>query len=236
MKASTPALSGFPTRTFEFDDLRLAVGHRLQLEIPGAAEPVSARLLGYLKGETLMVKLVNMRSVRREPLHEGDEVDVRGFSGRIAFSFKAPIEKIRYAPYAYFHLQFPEVVQGTEIRHSERVRVNMPVKVAGIGGNVAQSVEAAIANISSAGAMLVSSTPLGGVGDRVSLMFRFWVMPNDYEVNMQVASAIQTISASEGSPDQLSYGVRFEGVRSTEAILLQNLIYQRLQEGPDASV
>ena len=112
----------------------------------------------------------------------------------------------------------------------------MPVKVAGIGGNVAQSVEAAIANISSAGAMLVSSTPLGGVGDRVSLMFRFWVMPNDYEVNMQVASAIQTISASEGSPDQLSYGVRFEGVRSTEAILLQNLIYQRLQEGPDASV
>jgi hypothetical protein len=38
------------------------------------------------------------------------------------------------------------------------------------------------------------------------------------------------------SADQQHYGVRFEGVRSTEAILLQNLIYQRLQESPDASV
>jgi hypothetical protein len=149
MNETTQALSGFPTRGFEFDDLRLSVGHRLQIEIPGAAEPVPARLLGYLKGETLMVKLANVRSTRREHLHEGDEVNVRGFSGRIAFTFKASVEKIRYAPYAYFHLKFPDVVQGTEIRHSERVRVNMPVKVFGIGGDVEQSVEAAIANMRS---------------------------------------------------------------------------------------
>lgn len=212
------------------------VGHRLQLDIPGWAEPASARLLGYLKGETLMVKMASGQSAGSYPLVEGDALDVRGFSGRIAFTFKTMVEKVRYSPYAYFHLKFPTSIQGTEIRHAERVRVNLPVKVVGAKSDAGWTVEAAIADISAAGAMLVSVIPLGDAGDRISLTFRFWVMPNDYEVNMNVAAVIQAVSAPRQEMDGARYGVRFEALRSTDSILLQNLIYQRLQESPDAIV
>jgi hypothetical protein len=232
-----PNLSGFPTRQYKFDSLRLTIGHRLQIELPTQNEPVPARLLGYLKGETLIVRLAATASLGNHPLGEDDALTVRGFSGRIAFSFQTTIEKIRYVPYTYCHLKFPEGVQGTEIRHAERVRVNLPVKVVSTPGPEGQVVEATIANLSSAGAMLLSAEELGVVGDRLALTFRFWVMPNDYEVNMNVSAVIQTVT----SPDQagvegLHYGVKFDAIRSTESILLQNLIYQRLQESPDASV
>lgn len=212
------------------------MGHRLQLDIPGWAEPVPARLLGYLKGETLIVRMSSGRSARSYPLGEGDALEVRGFSGRIAFTFKTVIEKIRYSPYMYCHLQFPVAIQGTEIRHAERVRVNLPVKVVGAGGEAGRTVEATIANISAAGAMLVSATPLGQAGDHISLAFRFWLMPNDYEVNMNVAAVIQTVFEAGEGMGEMHYGVRFEAMRSTETILLQNLIYQRLQESSYSTV
>ena len=34
----------------------------------------------------------------------------------------------------------------------------------------------------------------------------------------------------------MRYGVKFEGLRSTETILLQNLIYQQLQENPGTRI
>lgn len=230
-------LSGFPKRIYPFEDLRLLPGHRLQLDVPGRDEPVPARLLGYMKGESLIVKLAIAYLSGHDALREGDAIEVRGFSGRVAFTFKSVIEQIRFSPYAYCHLRFPDTIQGTAIRHAERVRVSLPVRVVGQGDAEGNSVAATIANISVNGAMLLSSEPLGEVGDRLSLTFRFWILPNEYEVNMNVAALIQTI----GQPEQeeateTSYGVKFEGMRSTESILLQSLIYQRLKEDPDPTV
>lgn len=236
LSKETTKISGFPTRPYEFDDLRLVVGHRLQLDIPGRDEPVPARLLGYLKGATLIVKMASGRSSARPPLGEGGVLEVRGFSGRVAFTFKTLIEKIRYSPYAYCHLKFPDLIQGTEIRHAERVRVNLPVMVVGAGESD-RSIEATIANISAAGAMLISPVTVGEVGDRVSLTFQFWLLPNDYEVNMRIGAIIRAVAPNaQGLPSELCYGVRFDELRSSEGILLQSLIYQRLQENPSAAI
>lgn len=189
-----------------------------------------------MKGESLIIKLPIAHLTGMNALREGDALEVRGFSGRIAFTFKSAIQQIRYSPYAYCHLLFPETVHGTEIRHAERVRVNLPVKVAGVSAD-AESVGATISNISIHGAMLLSSVAFGEVGERVTLTFRFWILPNEYEVNMNVAAVIQTVAVNEGAETgEFQYGVKFEGMRSTESILLQNLIYQRLKEDPDTTV
>ena len=235
MNEIAPNNSRFLTRAYKIYDLRLKMGHRLQLDISGWPEPVPASLLGYLKGATLIVKMPSGRSTSSYPLVEGDVLGVRGFSGRVAFSFKTVIVKIRYAPYRYCHLKFPASIQGTEIRLAVRVRVDLPVKVVG-GVAGGEGVEAVIVDISAAGAMLVSFTPLGEAGDHISLTFRFWAMPNDYELNMTVAAVLNTVSSSGQQAGETRYGVRFEAMRSTETILLQNLIYQRLQESPDATV
>lgn len=197
---------------------------------------MSARLLGYLRGETLIVRFAPGIALGTYPLGEGDALTVRGFSGRIAFVFRSVIEKVRYTPYPYCHLQFPELIHGTEIRHAERVRVNMPVMVVGASGG--NPVEATMANVSADGAMLVSAQPLGVAGDRVALTFRFWIHPNEYEVNMRIAATIQAVADEEVGATLAGkrYGVKFETLRSTESILMQNLIYQRMQESPDALV
>lgn len=230
----TGALS---TRNVRFDELRLAVDHRLQIEIPSRSEPVHARLLGYLKGASLIVRVTGIPAGSGMPFGEGDTVVVRGFSGCIAFAFNSVVEKIRYAPYPYCHLRFPTVIRGAEIRKAVRVRVNLPVRVVNTRLGEDYTVEAHMTDISAAGAQLISALPLGLAGDHLQLSFRFWILPNDYEVNLNTTAVIQTAMPSEDAhlPGH-QYGVRFEGLRSTETILLQNLVYQQLQENPGTRI
>jgi hypothetical protein len=222
-----------PPRTYRFDDLRLQVDQRLQLDVSGkaVAEHIHARLLGYLKGTTLIVRLPTTPA-GGIGLSEGNEVTVRGFTGRIAFSFTSLVEKIRHVPYIYCHLRFPAEIRGAEIRKAMRVQVVIPARVVNprLGGEGGMA--AAIGDISSAGAMLTSPTNLGSVGDSVTLSFRFWIPPNDYEVNLNIAGILQVITPLEQNEGAtgLRYGIKFKGMRSTEAILLQTLVYQRLLE------
>lgn len=227
-------LSGVQSEACQLHDLRLAVGHRLQIRRPGHGELTTVRMIGYVRGETLIIKLATAQLTGTDAIGEGEKLEVRGFSGQVAFTFVTTVEQIRFSPYAYCHVRYPDLVQGLRIRHAERVMVNLPVRVE--GGHVeGDAMSATIANISINGAMLAAPEPLGNVGDELKLTFRFWVLPSEYEVNMRVDAVVQTVTGPE--PDgALRHGVRFKSVRSTESILLQNLIYQRLQEDPDATV
>src|ERR1039457_4454320 len=104
-ETASPHVGHVPTRLYKFDDLHLQVDHRLQIEAPdrNPGEHVHVRLLGYLKGASLIVKLP-LKPDGGVSFSEGEEVVVRGFSGRIAFAFTSNVEKIRYSPYAYCHL------------------------------------------------------------------------------------------------------------------------------------
>ena len=168
-----PQGEGHATRGYTVDELKLAIDQRLQMETPADPVPIPVRLLGYLKGRTLIIKLPAGSASGTAAVSEGDEVVVRGFSGRIAFAFSSIVEKIRYLPYAYCHLQFPDSIQGAEIRKAMRVRLEIPARVVNPERNGEQVLEASISNLSVAGAMLVSSTPLGMVGDHISLSFHF---------------------------------------------------------------
>jgi len=232
---SSPA-NTLRTRVCKFDELRLAVDHRLQIEGGHSPEPVSGRLLGYLRGVSLIVKLPSQPG-GGIAFSEGDSVVVRGFSGRIAYVFNSVIEKIRYTPYPYCHLRFPADIRGADVRKEVRARCNFPVKVVNVRLGNDYAMEATIADISAAGALLTSNAQLGQEGESLALSFRFWIPPNDYEVNLHTGAVIQTVS---GNPDEmgpaLQFGVRFEGMRSTENILLQNLIYQLLQHNPGTRI
>lgn len=225
------------TRACKFDELRLSVDHRLQIEAGHSAEPIHGRLLGYLKGATLIVKLPTTQPGGGVALSEGDSVLVRGFSGRIAFVFSSEVEKIRYTPYPYCHLRFPTAIRGADVRKEIRARCNLPAKVVNVRLGNDDAMEATISDISAAGALLSSSMPLGGIGDNLALSFRFWIQPNDYEVNLHSGAVIQTSAqGDDDSRPEWLCGVRFEGIRSTENILLQNLIYQLLQNSPGTRI
>lgn len=225
-----PSAGALPTRAYRFDELRLQVDHRLQIESASAraGDHFYTKLIGFLKGGSLIVRLPTTWK-GTVPLSEGDNVTVRGFSGRIAYVFNCDVLKIRYAPYPYCHLGFPTSIHGAEIRKAVRVRVDIPARLTnlGMGGDV--TLEATISNLSAQGVQLDTTIPLGEPGDNVTLAFRFWIQPNDYEVNFNAAGIIQNSHPIEGSSG-LHYGIRFQGMRSTEAVLLQHLIYEKLME------
>ena len=233
MKPSSP----LRTRSCKFDELRLGVDHRLQIEGGHSQEPIHGRLLGYLKGATLIVKLPTTQPGGGVALTEGDSVVVRGFSGRIAFVFSSEVEKIRFTPYPYCHLRFPTAIRGADVRKEIRARCDLPAKVVNVRLGSEDAMEATISDLSAAGAQLTSTLPLGEVGDSLALNFRFWIPPNDYEVNLHTGAVIQTRTRGDDeSAGQWQQGIRFEGMRSTENILLQNLIYQLLQNNPGTRV
>lgn len=219
-----------PTRAYRFDDLCLQTDHRLQIESSSAraGEHFYTKLLGFLKGGSLIVKLPTTWK-GTVPLSEGDNVTVRGFSGRIAFVFNCDVLKIRYAPYPYCHLGFPASIQGAEIRKAVRVSVNIPTRVTNPRMGSDAALEATISNLSAQGVQLDSTMPLGEPGDPVTLTFRFWIQPNEYEVNFNATGVIQN-SHPIDSGAGLHHGVRFQNMRSTEALLLQHLIYEKSME------
>ncbi len=225
-----PRIASLPTRSFLFEDLRLQVDHRLQIELPEprAGEHFYTRLLGFFKGGSLIIKLpTNWNG--KTPISESDTVTVRGFSGQIAYAFSADILKIRYAPYPYCHLSFPESVQGAEIRKAVRVKVSIPARLANgrLGPN--HAIDAMITDMSALG-MQIDSTDIPGIrGDTVSISFRFWLQPNDYEVNFTAKGIIQSAQPNEDATGW-QCGIRMQGMRPTEALLIQHLIYESLIE------
>lgn len=231
--SALPRVGALPTRRYRFDDLRLQVDHRLQIAAPARpGEHFYTRLLGFLKGSSLIVRL-SSAGHDAIPLEEGDNVLVRGFSGRIAYAFRCDVLKIRYLPYVYCHLSFPAEIRGVEIRKAVRVRVNIPAQLSNraLGGTQ----EAIISDLSALGIQADCLTPLGEPGEHVAVSFRFLLQPNAYEVNFKAAGIIQSAHQTDNAAGW-SYGIRFHNMRSAEAILLQHLIYEQLMEKHGAIV
>lgn len=229
-ETALPKIAALPTRAYRFEDLRLQVDHRLQIELPdpNMGEHFYTRLLGYLKGSSLIVKLPTAWN-GKVPISESDTVTVRGFSGRIAYAFSSDILKIRYAPYPYCHLSFPTTIQGAEIRKAVRVKVNFPARLVNPRLNADNAIDATISDLSAMGVQVDSTDIPGIAGDTVSLAFRFWLQPNDYEVNFNASGIIQSALPNEDATGW-QCGIRFQGMRATEAILLQHLLYEYLIE------
>lgn len=228
--SALPRVAALPTRAYRFEDLHLQVDHRLQIEPPDlrTAEHFYTRLLGYFKGGSLIVKLPTAWN-GKAPLVEGDTVTVRGFSGRIAYAFSCDILKIRYAPYPYCHLSFPNSVQGAEIRKAVRIKVEIPTRLTNPRLGQGHAIEGVISDLSALGLQVDSKEIPGAAGDHVGLSFRFWLQPNDYEVNFTANGLIQTAQPNDDATGW-QCGIRFQNMRATEAIMLQHLIYQHLNE------
>ncbi|HEY3327283.1 MAG TPA: flagellar brake protein [Novimethylophilus sp.] len=225
-----PRIGSLPTRSYHFDDLRLQVDHRLQIDPPAArpGEHFYTRLLGFLKGSSLIVRLPAAWN-GTIPLAEGDTVLVRGFSGRIAYAFNCDVLKVRHLPYSYCHLSYPAEIQGAEIRKAVRVRVSIPARLSNLAPGSTSGQEATISDLSALGVQADCAIPLGEPGQHVAISFRFWLQPNDYEVNFNAGGIIQSSHQADNAAGWC-YGIRFQNMRSTEAILLQHLIYEQLME------
>lgn len=221
-------------KKFNFEDMQLKVGHKLQLKLYSAAKEISgktsnnfytATLFGYVEDNTLIVSMPASNNLAGEPFIEGDQVLVRIFSGQCVFSFSVFVEKIIKLPFKYLHLSFPKHISGQVVRKSRRIKCNIPASVS------EETIPLIIINLSATGAQISSTTSLGEPGTAIILSFTIKIF--DKEIALSVKSMIRsTREANKNSPETLYIGIEFTELEPDQVFALNSLIYHEIVENP----
>ena len=212
-----------------FDDIKLDIGDTLQLQSQGEGvqSRFYVRLIGYLKGRSIIVttptqdgKVLLMR--------EGQGFVVRMFSGKSVYAFGTAIQKVANVPFPHLHLNYPSQVRGLVVRRGARARVNLICAVTGSDG---RAHAASLVDLSTGGAMLTAKTPVGKKDDSISIKFRVTV--SDVEEYLTVPAVLRSVHATavaEGEVPQVTHGVQFGDIPYSEQVVLSAFVYRALFE------
>lgn len=231
------AMQASPAGRYSFDDMRLRVGDRIQLQPPSIVSPerYTVRLIGYLDNSSLLVTLPKTNGVR-VPLRENDTVVARIFSSQSAFGFSTRIERICKIPYDYMHLDFPAEIQGAVVRKAPRVRTRIIASIAppdSQGETTRWS--GVIVNLSANGALIKARQALGERDQLIRVSFR--VNLHGIDTLLNVHAVLRSIAEDEANfqtqaDPMINHGVQFQDVAANDSVILQSLIYQQMIEHP----
>ena len=236
LKASSEKIGAIDKKIseFNFDDMQLKVGDRLQLQLHSSAKS-SCRLnndtcmvtvIGYVPDHSLIVSMPKTDQLIGQPFLEGDQILVRLFSGRCAFSFTVFVDKLVKLSFKYLHLSFPKHILGQTIRKSRRVRTAIEAEATVNSG----SIPLIITNLSAAGAEISTHTELGGIGTLIELSVKVKIHEN--EISLRLQSIIRSFKAIN-KQDALRYGVEFTSLQAEQNFSLRSFIYQEIVENPN---
>lgn len=226
---------------FTFDDLKLKAEDRLQLQPPAhmTRERFLVKVIGFLRGNTLLVTTPVLDNGMRVPLIEGEIVVMRSFSGQNAFGFACTIERVCRLPYEYLHLTFPESIEGVVVRKSQRVKTRIIAAVKNLSSaSTNENAPAFICNISADGVALEAGQVLGSEGDIINLAFH--VSVHNIEVFLSLDGIILSIMNCHATditdPETVRHGIKFRQLELNDTVILKSMIYQQIIEHPHLQV
>ncbi|MGA7801891.1 MAG: flagellar brake protein [Gammaproteobacteria bacterium] len=216
-------------------EMKLHVGDTLQLQFPAddARSRYYVKVIGYLPGQSLLV--TTPRSEGRVLLvREGQPFVVRLLARSRVLAFSTSVLRTCARPYPYLHLIYPAEVEQTVVRKAERVPVKLVTSVEnddpGSGFDTPRA--AVITDISTAGAKLRASRPLGGAGDLLTVSFRITVGEVAHAVKLPaVIRTIQHEQEDDEGQDNCEYGVEFQLVDPTDTLALHGFVYEQIIKG-----
>jgi hypothetical protein len=224
------------SKQYTFDDMKLKVEDRLLLEPPAklGLDKLPVRVLGYLRGSSLMVTTPFTPTGQRLQLIENETVIMRSFSGQNAFAFACNVVRICRLPYEYLHLSFPENIQGMMIRKAPRIKTRIIAAVHDSHSGPDKQTSALISDISAKGVSLDSKQQLGEKGEILNIAFR--VQLHNVEAFLALKGIIRAV-IKNAEPDSKSppvrHGIEFQDLHSNDSVVLQSMIYQQMIENPD---
>lgn len=221
------AQEGAVEQTVTLDAIKLSIGDPLQIQAQtdGTDNRHYVRLIGYLKGRSVLVTVPEVDG-RLCLVREGQAFVVRFFAGKNAYAFTANVLRSSNVPFPHIHLSYPSQVRGLMIRTGERVPVQIICAIAVQQGSRTVSAAGLLTNLSVGGAMISSKARLGEKGELLSIKFRIDI--REVEVLATIDATIRYVSQDE-SGDFL-HGVQFAGLPDELAIALTAFVYQKLAE------
>ena len=233
-ESAQPETGESKLREIHFEDMQLKVGHKLQLRLlalsKGSGESNNnfyvATLMGYVQDSTLIVSMPTSGQFTREPFVEGDQIQIRLFSGQCVFSFTVLVDKIIKLPFKYLHLSFPKNIFEQTIRKSRRIKYDIQASAG------SEATPLTITDLSTTGAKLSANTNVGAMGTMITLSFTIKIL--DKEIPLSLKSINRSVKqVSENNQETLCFGVEFTELNSEQIFALRNLIYQEIVEHPE---
>jgi c-di-GMP-binding flagellar brake protein YcgR len=221
------------SKKLTFEQMHLQVGGRLQFITYRTVKPVQhfSSLIGYIKDEYIIVR-TPVENGLPIALDVGEKLTIRVFAGMNVCSFACTVLRIFARPMTYLHLSFPTAIQGTSLRASMRVKVNLAAQVTGSTPD-AQPIACSLVNISVSGVLVESTSPLPSDDELVTLQFGVAAMHGADEVQVKAQATIRNTNVGTKSGDQpevYTYGMQFVDLDPAHYMLLQNLTYEALLE------
>lgn len=200
---------------------------QLRLLGRGSNEHYFSRIIGYIKDISI---LVTASHLLRQPVAEGELIEVRMLTGRNIYVFRSEINKICQNPAPYIHLSFPGRVQCQPLRKAPWAKANLAAKIE----CEARRVSGMIVNLSAEGAQVDSLLSLGKEGMSVTL--RFPINLDGMRREMALSARIMHVrQATKNKPDgemsMLEHGIAFQRLTEQDGLWLRCLVYQRIAEG-----
>ena len=229
MSSSPPPSSEAKTQEYEFEQMNLQVGGRIQFITHRTIKPIQhfSTLIGWVKDEYLIVK-VPFDGNAPIALNEGDKLTIRVFSGVNVCSFSCVVLRVFARPLFYVHLSFPVSIQGTSLRAAMRVKVDIPAQVSTSLGTTSVF----LVNLSVSGALIESPKRLPDEDPQVGLSFYLIAQPGNRQVRIDPNATIRNINivkpATTDKPEVFTYGVQFIDLDPVHYTMLQNLTYEAL--------
>jgi c-di-GMP-binding flagellar brake protein YcgR len=228
--SSNPPLGEAKTQEYEFEQMNLQVGGRIQFITHRTIKPIQhfSTLIGWVKDEYMIVK-VPFENNAPIALNDGDKLTIRVFSGVNVCSFSSVVQRVFPRPLFYAHLSFPVSIQGTSLRAAMRVKVDIPAQVTTASGT---STSVFLVNLSVSGALIESPKQLAEGEAQVGLSFYLIAQPGNRQVRVNPNATIRNINivkpAAGDKPEVFTYGVQFVDLDPVHYTMLQNLTYEAL--------
>lgn len=220
--------SGAPReRLCALDQVRLQIGDELQLQpqIEGGVGRHSVRLIGYLRGRSVLVT-TPMVDGKVLLIRDGQSYVVRLFSGRSVFAFTTTVLKSANVPFPHLHLAYPNQVSGLCVRQGARAEANVIVAATDARGVPHAGT---LSNISTGGAKLVARRAVGAAGDRLTLKGRVFVDGAEHYLELAaIVRSARTETDVTGMADMVGHGLQFVDVAEQDHLVLSAFVYQQL--------
>jgi len=218
--------------TYTFADMGLGVGDRLQIQLPamlGQERPV-VRLIGYIRGVSVMVTAPTAASGAPLNLVEGEDVVVRLFSAMAVYGFTSSVVRVCKGPVPHLHLEFPSEVQGRVVRAERRIRTNVIASIATRDSE--KPISSIITNLSPTGCMLDAP---GAIGERDSqIKISLKLNPHGHEHVLELDALIRSVDEPVGS-GMTRHGIKFVELSPHTSLIVHSYIYHQLVEHPDSA-
>jgi c-di-GMP-binding flagellar brake protein YcgR len=227
--SSNPPPSEAKTQEYEFEQMNLQVGGRIQFITHRTIKPIQhfSTIVGWIKDEYMIVK-VPFENNAPIALNEGDKLTIRVFSGVNVCSFSCMVQRVFPRPLFYAHLSFPVSIQGTSLRTAMRVKVDIPAQVTTTTG----ATSVFLVNLSVSGALIESPKQLPEYEAQVGLSFYLIAQPGNRQVRVNANATIRNINvvkpATADKQEVFTYGVQFIDLDPVHYTMLQNLTYEAL--------